>query len=142
MSARARRPSLVVPRSMLCERCVAMTDSSYDGGERMLIDGQLTQARSGKAFGNINPATEESLGVVADAAADDMQDAITAARRAFDKSAWSTDRKLRKRCLQQLQDALDAEREQFRAELVAEAGCPVALTYGPQLDAPLDDSLR
>jgi aldehyde dehydrogenase (NAD+) len=120
-----------------------MTDSSYDGGEqRMLINGRLTQARSRKAFRNINPATEESLGVVADAAADDMQDAIAAARRAFDESAWSTDRELRKRCLQQLQDALDAEREQFRAELVAEAGSPVALTYGPQLDAPLDDSLR
>ena len=65
-----------------------------------------------------------------------MGDAIAAARRAFDETGWSTDRELRKRCLLQLQAALEEERELLRAELVAEVGTPVLLTYGPQLDAP------
>ena len=34
-----------------------------------------------------------------------------------------------------------SEQEALRAELVAEVGCPIALTYGPQLDAPLEDGL-
>ena len=34
---------------------------------RMLIDGELVLADSGKTFDNVNPATEETLGEVADA---------------------------------------------------------------------------
>ena len=64
-----------------------------------------------------------------------------AARRAFDETAWSTDKEFRKRCLLQLQAALEEERELLRAELVAEVGTPVLLTYGPQLDAPLAEGL-
>jgi aldehyde dehydrogenase (NAD+) len=107
----------------------------------MLIDGKLVEAKSGKVFDNINPATEEVLGQVADAGHEDMEEAIAAARRAFDESEWSTDREFRKRCLLQLQAALEEERELLRAELVAEVGAPVILTYGPQLDAPLAEAL-
>jgi aldehyde dehydrogenase (NAD+) len=118
------------------------TDTTAVHGEhRMLIDGKLVEAKSGNVFDNINPATEEVLGQVADAGHDDMEDAIAAARRAFDESSWSTDKELRKRCLFQLQKALEGERELLRAELVAEVGAPILLTYGPQLDAPLSDGL-
>lgn len=116
--------------------------TTVSGEMRMLIDGELTEARSGQRFDNVNPATEEVLGPVADASAEDMGRAIGAARRAFDETGWATDRALRKRCLEQLQAALESEREAIRAELVAEVGCPVLLTYGPQLDAPLEDGLR
>ena len=57
-------------------------------------------------FETVNPATEEVLGVVADASAEDLERAIAAARRAFDETAWSTDVALRVRCLRQLQDAM------------------------------------
>jgi aldehyde dehydrogenase (NAD+) len=107
----------------------------------MLIDGKLVEAKSGKVFDNINPATEEVLGQVADAGHEDIDEAIGAARRAFDETTWSTDKDFRKRCILQLQAALEEERELLRAELVAEVGTPVLLTYGPQLDAPLAESL-
>lgn len=108
--------------------------------KRMLIDGQLVDGENGW-FDNINPATEEILGQAADGSAADMQRAVEAARRAFDTTSWSTDAELRKRCLGQLQAAIEAEKEEFRAELVAEVGCPVLTTYGPQLDAPLREAL-
>jgi aldehyde dehydrogenase (NAD+) len=108
---------------------------------RMLIDGKLVDGEAG-TFTNINPATEEVLGEVADASTADMHRAIDAARRAFDETDWATNRGLRKRCLEQLQDALEAEKETLREELILEAGCPRAITYGPQLDAPLADALR
>ena len=43
-----------------------------------------------------------------------MDRAIAAARRAFDDTDWSTNRELRKRCLHQLQTALEAEKEDLR----------------------------
>ena len=56
------------------------------GEQRMLIDGKLVEARSGNLFDNLNPATEEVLGQVADAGHEDMDAAIAAARRAFDEA--------------------------------------------------------
>ena len=108
----------------------------------MLIDGKLVDAQDGKTFENVNPATEEVIGSVADASQAEMARAIDAARRAFDESDWSTDRELRKRCLGQLQDALEANREEMREQLILEAGCPRMLTGGPQLDVPLDHGLK
>ncbi|MEB4209760.1 aldehyde dehydrogenase family protein [Mycobacterium sp. 94-17] len=109
---------------------------------RMLIGGELVDAASGKTFDNVNPATEETIGQVADADATDMQRAIDAARTAFDSTDWSTNRPFRIRCLQQLQAALESEREELRTELVAESGSPVMLTYGGQIDGPIDDNIQ
>ena len=107
---------------------------------RMLIDGRLVDGQAG-TFTNVNPATEEVLGEVADASAADMGSAIDAARRAFDGTSWSTDRAFRQRCLLQLQEALEGEREELREELILEVGCPRMVTFGPQLDAPLSAAL-
>ncbi|HKU37864.1 MAG TPA: aldehyde dehydrogenase family protein [Polyangiales bacterium] len=109
---------------------------------RMLIDGKLVHAESGATFANVNPATEEKLGDVADASRADMRRAIAAARRAFDHTDWSTNRALRKHCLEQLQKALEAEKEELREQLILEAGCPRMTTQRNQLDIPLADSLR
>jgi len=109
---------------------------------RMLVDGTLADAASGKTFANLNPATEEVLGEVTDAGPEDMRRAIDAARRAFDETDWSTNHALRKRCLEQLQEALESEQEQLREELILEVGCPRMVTHGPQLDAPLAGGLR
>src|SRR5215472_3651004 len=84
---------------------------------RMLIGGELTEAESGKTFQDVNPATEEVLGEAADASAADMRRAIHAARQAFDETDWSSNHKFRQRCLEQLQEALEAEREEIREEL-------------------------
>ncbi len=111
------------------------------GEKRLLIDGELVDAEGGATFENINPATEEVLGVTADGTAGDMTRAIAAARRAFDETTWSTDHAFRKKCILQLQAAIESEVEELRAELVAEVGCPLLATYGPQLDAPLREAL-
>jgi len=108
----------------------------------MLIDGKLVDAASGARFDNVNPATEEVIGTVADATTSDMHRAVSAARTAFDTTEWSTDSMARQRALLQLQAALERESEELRAELVAEVGCPVLTTYGPQLDVPLREALR
>src|SRR3974390_1338837 len=107
----------------------------------MLIDGKLADADSGKTFDNVNPATEEVLGGVADATAAEMHRAIDAARRAFDETAGPPNPAFRKKALEQLHEALQAEGEELREQLILEVGCPRMTTHGPQLDAPLSEAL-
>jgi aldehyde dehydrogenase (NAD+) len=110
----------------------------YGAEARLLIDGKLVEARSGKRYANFNPATEEKIGEVADAGLDDAEAAIAAARRAFDTTDWSTNRALRKRCLIQLRDGLREIAPQLREQAVAEVGAPMAITAnGPQGDGPI-----
>ncbi len=109
---------------------------------QLLIEGKLVDASGGSTFENVNPFTEEVIGPVPDGSEADMEGAIAAARQAFDGSDWATNRALRQRCLVQLADALDAEKEELRQELIEEVGCPILTTYGPQLDTPLADALR
>ena len=113
---------------------------AVESESRMLIDGTLVEGGAG-TFSNINPATEEVLGEVADASKADIHRAIDAARRAFDETDWSTNRAFRQQCLRQLQSALEVEQESLREELILEVGCPRMVTHGPQLDLPLADAL-
>jgi aldehyde dehydrogenase (NAD+) len=105
----------------------------------MFIDGELVGAASGATFENVNPASEEVIGHTADGGPEDMERAIAAARRAFDESDWSTRCELRIECLRQLRAALLDEKESLRQQTVAEGGCPLQLTYGPQGDSVIDD---
>jgi aldehyde dehydrogenase (NAD+) len=105
---------------------------------RNLIGGRLVPASNGAEFENLNPATEEVLGVCADGTKEDMEAAIAAARRAFDETGWAEDAALRSRCLAQLHEALVAEKEQLRSIVVHEAGAPVTLTPWMHVDGPID----
>ena len=108
------------------------------GESRLLIDGRLTEASSGRRYSNIEPATGAVIGEAADAAIEDAHAAIAAARRAFDESGWATDRALRKKCLTQLRDGLRAGANELCEQAVAEVGAPMAITrHGPQGDGPI-----
>jgi hypothetical protein len=109
--------------------------------ERLLIDGKLVQATGGRTYENVNPATEEVIGVAADAGPEDIERAIAAARRAFDQTGWAGDHALRARCLRQLHAAIRERIEELRASYVAEVGCPVLMTYGPGVDVPVSSLL-
>ena len=106
--------------------------------ERLLIDGELVPAAGGATYETINPATEEVLGVAADATVDDARRAIAAARRAFDTTDWSRDHAFRVRCLRQLHQALLDNFEPLR-EILVQRGRRAGLEHdGPQLDGPTD----
>ncbi|MDE0237313.1 MAG: aldehyde dehydrogenase family protein, partial [bacterium] len=106
--------------------------------EQLLIDGELRAAEGSGVFETLNPATEEVLGVAANATDADAVAAVVAARRAFDTTGWATDHELRARCLRQFHAALERHLEEMRELTVAEVGSPVMLTYGgPQLEAPV-----
>ena len=55
---------------------------------QLLIDGQWVDAASGKTFTTPNPATGETLAEIAEADKEDIDQAVTAARKAFE-GKWS-----------------------------------------------------
>ncbi|GAA2734449.1 aldehyde dehydrogenase family protein [Actinocorallia aurantiaca] len=103
---------------------------------KLLIDGRLLD--DGKTFASLNPATGEVVGHAPDATVADAEAAVAAARRAFDTTAWSTDTELRVRCLDQLHRALVEHKEELRELVIAEVGAPRMITYGAQLDEPIE----
>jgi aldehyde dehydrogenase (NAD+) len=111
--------------------------SPVAGVERMLVDGALVASSSGATFATVNPATEEVLGVCAEATPEDLDAAIGAARRAFDETSWSSDVALRVRCLRQLQRAMSEQSDELRALTIAETGSPLFFTRSAALDEPI-----
>jgi aldehyde dehydrogenase (NAD+) len=109
-----------------------------DGVSALFIDGKLSEGSAG-TFPTINPATEEVLGVAADADAADMGRAIEAARRAFDDTDWSRNTELRVRCVRQLREAMQQHVEELRKITIAEVGAPRMLTAAAQLEGPVND---
>ena len=106
-----------------------------DGVSALFIDGKLSTGSAG-TFPTINPATEEVLGVAADADAEDMGRAIDAARRAFDDTDWSRNTELRVRCVRQLREAMQQHLEELRESTIAEVGAPRMLTASRSAGGP------
>ena len=109
-----------------------------DGVSALFIDGKFSEGGAG-TFPTANPATEEVLGVAADADAQDMGRAIEAARRAFDDTDWSRSTELRVRCIRQLREAMQHHTEELRELTIAEVGAPRMLTSMAQLEGPVND---
>lgn len=53
------------------------------------IDGQWTDAASGRPFDTPNPATGETLARVAEGDVEDIDRAVRAARRVFEEGPWA-----------------------------------------------------
>ncbi len=108
------------------------------GEQLMLIAGDLRSAAGGKTFENLNPATEVVMGVAPDGDESDMDQAIAAARRAFDETSWAGVPTFRAHCLGQLRDGLTDAADEMRATIVSELGAPVLTTYGLQVSEPIE----
>jgi phenylacetaldehyde dehydrogenase len=55
---------------------------------QLFINGQWTDAASGKTFATPNPATGETLATIAEGDAEDINRAVRAARQAFEEGPW------------------------------------------------------
>ncbi len=107
-----------------------------DKPRKMLINGQWVPAISGKTFPTYNPATGEVLAQVAEGDSADIEQAVKAARKAFDHGPW---RKLtaseRGRLIWKLADLLEAHTEEFAYLESLDNGKP--LTIARAADVPL-----
>ena len=82
----------------------------------------------------INPATEEKVGHVASGSVQDVNDAVSAAKQAFqDASALSLEQK--KTILQEIIDGMDERREEFAQVISEEMGAPIKVARGAQFSS-------
>ncbi|MBU8974798.1 aldehyde dehydrogenase family protein [Lysobacter sp. MMG2] len=84
------------------------------------IDGEWRDSHPHRP--SVNPANQEIIGQYADAGAGEVQDAIDAARRAFERSAWPHDKALRSKGLHELADAFEQHAEELIELLSLENG--------------------
>jgi aldehyde dehydrogenase (NAD+) len=109
------------------------------GDVENLIGGEATPARSGRWLEKIRPADETVLCRVARSDADDVEDAVAAAREA--QCAWAQRTAVaRGDVLRELALLLRARREEASAIVVEETGKPEALALG-ETDAAVEMGL-
>jgi acyl-CoA reductase-like NAD-dependent aldehyde dehydrogenase len=97
-------------------------------GGKLLIDGQLVAAASGKFFPVYNPATGTVIANVAEADAEDVDRAVKAARRAFDDGSWPRLRPAeRAKLLWKLGDLIDQHLDELAEIESLDNGKPAAV---------------
>lgn len=111
----------------------------------LYIDGELRPAAGGRTFDIIGPWTGEVVGKAADASAADVDEAIAAARRAFDESDWATNTALRVELVTKLRDLFVANKDRLSDLARHEAGAALGAVGRAHVDMALegwDDYLR
>src|SRR2546429_4267014 len=94
--------------------------------KKLFIGGRWVDATSGKTFDTIDPATGEVLARVAEGAAEDIDRAVAAARKSFDRGTW---RELppaeRAKVLWKVGDLLEERANEFAQLETLDNGMPI-----------------
>ncbi len=105
---------------------------------KLFIDGALRDAQGGATFDVISPWTGEPVGKAADASAADVEEAIAAARRAFDTTDWSTNVEKRVELVTKLRALFEENRERLSDLARNEAGAAIGAVGRAHVDKALD----
>src|SRR5579863_8149870 len=101
----------------------------------LLIGGKWVPAKSGKTFETINPSNEEVLALVAEGDKPDVDEAVKAARKAYEEGQWS---KIgpheRARYLFKIAELIDAHADELAELETLDNGKP--LTFSSAFDIP------
>lgn len=107
---------------------------------KLYIDGQWRNSSDGKTKPTINPATEETTIEVPTATAKDVEDAILAARKAFDEGSWSRmSGHDRQRILVKAADLMDEHAHELALCETLDMGKP--LYFGENIDVRIMSDL-
>ncbi|WP_068676443.1 aldehyde dehydrogenase [Oceanobacillus sp. Castelsardo] len=98
------------------------------------IGGKYVESKSGKTFENINPATEEVLGVVAEGGKEDVNEAVEVARKAL-KGEWAN-MPVRKRSaiIRKIGDLILERKDELAALESLDTGKPLWLSTSVDID--------
>ena len=95
---------------------------------KLLINNRWITSESGKTFGTINPATGEEICQVAEADAADVDNAVNAARAAFERGPWrKTLASERGRLLNRLADLIEKNADELAGLESLDNGKPVSV---------------
>jgi len=93
---------------------------------QLYIDGSFVDSVSGKTFESVNPFNQEVIAVVARAGAEDVRNAVKAARKAFDEGPWPRmSREERSALLKAVSDKINEKTKDLVALEVADSGSTI-----------------
>ncbi|MEW6440011.1 MAG: aldehyde dehydrogenase family protein [bacterium] len=96
---------------------------------KMLIGGKWMDSVSGMTFPTFNPATEEEITQVAEGVKEDIDEAVKAARRAFESGPWpKMTPSERSRLIWKLADLLEAHLEELAELETLDNGKPITIS--------------
>jgi aldehyde dehydrogenase (NAD+)/phenylacetaldehyde dehydrogenase len=99
--------------------------------KQLLIGGKWQPAKSGKTFETINPANEEVLALIAEGDKADVDEAVKAARKAFDTGAWpSMGPHQRARLMFQIAELIDDHADELAELETLDNGKPLSFARG------------
>ncbi|NUN95645.1 MAG: aldehyde dehydrogenase family protein, partial [Candidatus Omnitrophica bacterium] len=106
---------------------------------KLLINGEFVDAASGKTFETPNPATGETLAVVAEADKEDVDRAVKAARKAFEEGPWSgMNARARGRLLHRFAELVAENAEELATLDTLDNGKPIRETKNVDLPLVID----
>jgi len=106
---------------------------------KMLIDGKWVDSISGRTFETINPATGETIAHVAEGETGDVDKAVKAARKAFEKGPWKKmNARERGRLLYKLADLIEQNKEELAKLETLDNGKPLADSMNADLPLVID----
>jgi phenylacetaldehyde dehydrogenase len=101
------------------------------GPKGLLIGGRWVDAVSGKTFETLNPATERTLTLVAEADSTDVDKAVAAARHAFEATSWTgISPHARTRLLLKIAEAVEQHADELAVLETLDNGAPLSATTG------------
>ncbi|WP_338754289.1 aldehyde dehydrogenase family protein [Bacillus sp. FJAT-52991] len=96
------------------------------GTKKLFINGKWVESASGRTFETYNPATGEVLAVVSEAMEQDIEQAVQAARRAFDGGPWSKmSAAERSRLIYLLADKMEEHKDELAQLDTLDSGKPI-----------------
>jgi aldehyde dehydrogenase (NAD+) len=104
---------------------------------KLYINGVIRRATGDRTYDNIGPWTGDIVGKAADASREDVDAAIAAARRAFDRTNWSSNHAFRFELMKKYRDLLYANRQQLVDISRYEAGSAIGAAARAQVDGAL-----
>eukprot|EP00455_Lapot_gusevi_P021207 TRINITY_DN2229_c0_g1_i3.p1 TRINITY_DN2229_c0_g1~~TRINITY_DN2229_c0_g1_i3.p1 ORF type:complete len:918 (+),score=462.33 TRINITY_DN2229_c0_g1_i3:74-2827(+) len=106
---------------------------------QVLINGNWVDARSGNVYDTINPATEQPICAVPSCDVADVEDAVRAARHAFESGVWSgmngRDRAI---ILNRLADLMERHKDELALIECLDSGIPITLAKKTHIGMAID----
>jgi acyl-CoA reductase-like NAD-dependent aldehyde dehydrogenase len=121
------RPLLEGPNVAVAQEKELVCKEFLGKPQKMLIDGKLVEAESGKTFETYNPADNSVLAKVPEGGKADVDKAVKAARKAFEHGPWRNKMSASQRgkCLYKLADLIERKVDEFAQLETLDNGKPI-----------------